>query len=236
MTDPSYTALRAYHRTVNAMLDDPDVTGDLLLIGLWMARAVHLSIPEPGPGNWAWKALCADVFNDASRNGIRLKRALKEDIPRYDPLRDEQAHGRDSPPCAAPMIRRDGSCGQPATKVHMLTDVATGRGFRLSACSRHRSWLDAQILDNRQQVKAVGDALPTPAPNCGGVLRGHIPRGIGWKTLYQSLDPKWTAPAGVPPVGRPRLEVLTFEPLDNDIADAAGAERPVLSVIRGGWR
>jgi len=35
--EPTVMALRSYHRQVAAMMADPDLTGDLLLVGLYMA-------------------------------------------------------------------------------------------------------------------------------------------------------------------------------------------------------
>ncbi len=234
MTDPSYTALRAYHRAVNGMLEDPDVTGDLLLIGMWMARVVHLGIPTPGTDGWGWKAVCTDIYGGTGRNELhRLTRALRDDIPRYDPHRDRDSWGY--PTCSAPMIRRKGACGQQATKEQLLTELATGLGVFVGACSRHRSWLDGHLLDNRQQVKALGDHLPRPPANCGGVLARHIPRGIGWRKLWLSLDLNWAPTPTATPAPRPRFELLTFEPDADDLPEAAGAERPTFTVVKGGW-
>lgn len=237
MADPSYTKLRAYHHTVDALMADPDVTADLLLVGIWMARAVHLRIPEPGHGDWTWKRICADIYGADGHNELyRLTRVLRDDLPRYDPHRDRDGWGY--PPCAAPMIRRDGACGQPSTKEQLLTDLDTGRGMLVGACSRHRSWLDAHLLDNRQQVKTLGDQLPRPASNCGGLLARHIPRGIGWRKLYQSLDANWrpVKPAAATKPVKPTLRVLTFEPCDDAEHEAANGERPALSMIPGGQR
>lgn len=251
MTEPSFTALHAFHRTVAAMMADPEITGDLLLVGVWLARAHHLHQPPPGEGRWSFKAIARDLYGRgnpytitfmgvttrvASHHISRVTKALTDDVPRYDPMRDNERlwHPFGGYNCAAPMIRRQGQCGQHATKDHHLTDTSTGRVHVLAACHRHHAWLDEQLLHNREEVRAAGEHLPKPALNTGGALAHHLPH-MNWRRIWTGLRPNWTPPPEGSPTRKPRLEVLTFEPDDSDVhPEPAGA--PTLTVVKGGWQ
>ncbi len=88
---PTYTALRAYNNCVAGLMTDPQVTGDLLLIGLWFARAVHLGDPPKGEGRWSDTAIAATVFGPGVVGAVRFRTAMAADVPPVDP--DTQAWG-----------------------------------------------------------------------------------------------------------------------------------------------
>jgi hypothetical protein len=250
--EPTFAEYRQYQAAVAAMMADHDCTGDLLLVGLWLARARFLRVPEPGEGRWGLAAIARDLYGPgkpytitalgvteriASTHIRKVQRVFTDDVPRYDPLKDSEGlwHPFGGYDCASPMIRRDGLCGQPATKEYRLTDVSTGRIHVLAACRRHHGWLDAQYRQNRAEVKEIGEHLPVPAMNAGGVLARHVP-GLNWRQMWTALRPGWTQPAEGTPTGKPKLEVLSFEPEDqDDLDEAVELARPTLSVIQGGW-
>jgi hypothetical protein len=85
-----YTALRAYERCLAAMLADPAVTGDLLLIGLWLARVRHLD--DPPKGHTKYSDAARTVFGTPDVD--RVYAALRTDLPKLDP--HSQRWGTDS--------------------------------------------------------------------------------------------------------------------------------------------
>jgi len=80
-----YGALLAYDRCVRAMLADPAVSGDLLLIGFVLVRAWHLDEPGEGSGQRTWSHVAELVFGDAEQVN-RVIAALEADVPPYDPV------------------------------------------------------------------------------------------------------------------------------------------------------
>ena len=211
MSELTYSALRAHHRTVAGMLADPDCTGDLLLIGMAVARHVELEPVEPSDptAGLTWGDICGPWLRE-SAVGIQylIDRALQKDIRRYDPLIDAGQDVR----CTAPMIRRAGACGQRANMQVLVRDAESGRGRWIAACPRHRDW-HRQAWAQARMVKPVTQ----PAANAGGVLPRHIPR-VNWAKEWKRIDPGWTAPPeeSTQP-RRPALRLLNFEPAASDI-------------------
>lgn len=98
----TYSALRAYERAVAGMYADPDVTGDLLLVGMWLARAVHLRQPAPTTDDgWSLVDIARDLYPLASTAAMsfggqqvqdqetgpdvwKVAEVLRADIRRYD--------------------------------------------------------------------------------------------------------------------------------------------------------
>lgn len=228
----AYTALRAYERCVAALMDDPDVTGDLLLVGLWLARAVHLRTPA----RWTFWQCTHDVFGPAHKPNtvltedlFRVKKAIRDDTPRYDVWVDNPG----SQLCGAPMVRRAGTCGRNATTWGFQTDPATGRRVGLGSCRRHHDWYREQSAKTDVALKSLGDRVPQPAGNTGGALARHLPQ-IRWPNVWRRLDPDWQPPAEGAPTRKPTLSVHVTEEADFEpVADSAA---PLLTVHEGGWR
>lgn len=247
MTDPTYTALRAYERSVAGLIADPDVTGDLLLIGLWLARVEHLGQPERTDGEgWRTSDIARDVFPLHTRTAMfmlgewdqgqetgpdvwKVNGVLQGDIRRYDWKADQPGSGKGRTPCTGPTPRRD-VCGRPSLTGALLTDPRTGRRRMLGACRRHGDWWRAQVAANRAACAAV--EVPRPAANAGGRLARHI--RLDWPALWLVLDPTWVAPPEVDSWVRPDLRlVVTVAPEPAHRDGLPPAPRPRFAVIDG---
>jgi hypothetical protein len=226
------TTTRAYDQCVTDLIEDPAVTGDLLLIGFWLARAVHLG----EPAKWTFWRCAYDVIGPGVKPGTlpahhlyRVKEALRNDIPRYDPFADNPDAGNR---CSAPMIRRAGRCDRSPTVWGFETDPATGRSVYLGACRRHHGWHRERAAENAAALKTAGDHVPAPAANVGGALARHLPQ-IRWPNVWRRLSPDWQPPAEGTSTQRPALAVHVTEVVDFEPAEAA--TRPALTVHEGGW-
>ena len=191
----TYSALREYRKRIAAMLDDPECTGDLFGLGVALLDFAILRINRD-ERSWAHYATRAwgDRAGYTSRYGVR--EVLRKDIRRYDAIKD--AEERDpARRCGAPMIRRQGPCGQSASRRAMLTDTMTGRKQWLAGCKRHEDWFNARVRANKAEVDEIAEAVRPPA-NAGGVLARHIPE-IDWEAVWVGLDPSWTRPPEAEP-------------------------------------
>lgn len=252
--EPTFSQLRAYHRTVGALLADPECIGDLLLVGLWLARAVTLRVPEPGENRWSSAACAREVFQPADRDVQhrqmqdvmiggqtvrvdtyameKVHRLLTKDRPHYDRWLDDRRHP-ERHVCGAPMSRRAGLCGGRVSTYRYLIDPDTGRQVEVGACLRHRrsGWYAEAIGEWQDRLTAAGDRVPAPPANTGGVLQRHI-RGLDWDGWWRQEVPDWTPPADDERApGRPQLTLLTFEPAAPP--EPAG-RRSRLGVVDGG--
>lgn len=203
MPDATYSALREYRKRIAAMLDDPECVGDLFSLGVALLDYAVLRIDRDEK---AWRHYAEKAWGSGS--DYRIRGVLSDDIRRYDAMKDADAN---SPmrKCGAPMIRRQGACGQSASQRTMLTDPDTGRRQWIAACRRHEDWFTARVRDNRLAVDEV-EAVTRPAANAGGVLARHIPE-LAWEETWTKLDPKWTAPPEAEPEEvqlKPRLTLV----------------------------
>jgi hypothetical protein len=223
------------------MWADPDLTGPLLLIGLYWAERLYLD-PERTTISGAETARA--VFGDVPAYrvvfggtewvlggaGDLYLAELRKDIRRYCSTADPRNRplGRT---CVAPMVRRDGPCGQPAstTVTAWMRDLDTGERYDLAYCARHRDWAEGQVRSNAAAWKALGGDQPTPPANTGGVLRRHLPE-VGWEKLWRRLDEKWEPPPEREPFVRPTLTVLITDDVEPAPPDVA---RPRLSLVPG---
>lgn len=250
MTDPSYTALRRHNERIAAMLADPDCVGELLLVGIALARGVDLNDPAPlgkeyrlgdvaahlyGPVRY-----CADLalpmgpgwqerHRTSGGNNRRLKDVLRADIRRYVPT----GRAFHSVACGRPRIRTAGLCDRNASPnhTHRLTDPATGERMWVGACNQTacKAWIAAVVANNREECAA--NNVPVPPANVGGVLERHLSE-IDWWALYRWLDPTWTPPPEAEPFRKPTLTLVVG---DDDDPEPAITARPTLTVMRGGW-
>jgi hypothetical protein len=242
-TDHTFTTLRTYERTCTALLADPDVTGDLLLIGLWLARAIILRDPAPGEGRWSFAAMAATLFGTGRPQVdvilgeprkvpnhliFKVKEALRKDVPRYDVALDNLNETR----CGAPMPRAP-FCRRSVVISGYEPDASTGRRVTLAVCGRkdHQVWYAQTRAEAKAAVTAVGDHMPQPAANAGGALARHIALR-NWDRVYRMVSPDWKPPAEGAPTRKPSLSVLR----NDDFEPAESGTRPALVVHEGGWR
>jgi hypothetical protein len=197
----TFSALREYRRRVAAMLEDPDCTDDLFALGVSLLDFAVLRLDRE---ERTWRYYGERAWGKA--HGWKIREVLRKDIRRYDAVKD--AEQRDpARRCGAPMMRRQGPCGQSASQRAMLTDADTGRKQWLGACSRHREWFEGRVRSNRAEVEVANPVRP--AANAGGVLARHIPE-IDWEATWIKLDPKWTPPPEVEPEEVPIKPRLTL--------------------------
>ncbi len=197
------------------MLDDPDLTGDLLLLGVAFARFLDYGgIPLGEKLNT--KHVAGAVFGSGQMGQRRVKGALADDARSYQrPSLTWQDRV-----CGAPMIRRDGTCGQRSAWERVVTNWATGEESWLLACRRHVPWYDEQARENRE---AKPDRLVLPAANHGGLLARHIPE-FGWPKIWHwATNGRWVE---LPEVIPRRPPTFTLHLGDGEASLAAA--RPTL--------
>lgn len=206
-----------------ALVTDPEITGDRLALGAALAHHCdHLTRAERQAGKGVGQ-IGRLAFGPRRHAVLTVKSVIRDDTRRYEP---PQTY---SGACGAPMIRRDGLCGKPATGRGLLWDWEdTGEAHEINACSRHRDWLRDAVQRNR---RARPEHPATPCANAGGHLRRHFPE-IDWAKLYSwaSYRPDgWVEPPEREPIRRPTLTILTGDDMDDDETDSAA--RPALQVI-----
>ncbi len=248
MTTPN-AAFRAHEHRCQAMLADPDCVGELLLVGLAMARSVDLDWPTPIGDGYRLKDVARAVygniriytdlalpatpgwqerrFHATSGAYQRLLAVLRADIRRYTPTDSSLVD------CGRPRVRTDGTCGRPASPNHLrrLIDPATGERWWVGACSQTacKAWFAAVVEANRAEC-ATHD-VPVPAANTGGVLERHLPE-IDWWKVWSHIDDKWSPPPEAEPFHRPRLQLILG---DADVDPTPARPRPELVALKGGW-
>lgn len=230
---PSYAALRRHHKRIQGMLDDPQCVGDLLALGVAIARYVDFDPDWLNREVEKPKRSIVGIARDGlepSRAGFawHVKNVLRKDIRRYDMLAGSRGYDR---PCGAPMIRRSGTCNQRSTNMsEPLVDLDTGKVEWFSACGRreHKAWLAE--LERRNRAARKDTPPPAPTANAGGVLERHFPE-IGWNSVYRGIDPRWTAPPEDGPWRKPQFELVLGD--SDDDAGPAVSDRPALAVVNG---
>lgn len=187
MAEPS-TDLRAIMRRDERhrkMLNDPDLTGDLLLLAFaldeWLAirkergrKRFHADWVET-----IEEMVCRSY--PGRQAGWWLKHQIAEDMPRYE------LAGAPGRKCSAPVLRRSGitnACGANGAVGLADRDPLTGEGRRVWACKAHKAFA-AEVQARSKQWADNGK--PSPPPNVGGVLERYYEGN--WDALY-----RWAAP------------------------------------------
>ncbi|MFI7890849.1 hypothetical protein ACIFUY_06250 [Streptomyces sp. CACIS-1.16CA] len=185
-----------YDQLVTRVYQDPRMTPqarELILLLAWLTARDPNRFDEQGnPRKWRKRA--SDILGEYGRPGgrreSRLADLLYADRPRYDfpPLSYDQ-------PCAAPMIRRTGLCGQPANDNDYETNPETGWKTPVYFCRRHEPW-GRQLREQRQREPG-----PEPIPNAGGLTPSYFANSdrAAWARLYQEAavwkrDRSWAPP------------------------------------------
>ncbi len=192
------------------MLNDPDLTGELLLFAFAVdeinARQAEQSRKRRSKRGWVAEVeemVCPPRPGRAS--GWWVKERIGSDIPRYE---FADAPGRK---CVVPVTRRSGktdACGGTGVVGVVDRDPLTGEGRRAWFCKGHKSFADACRARTAEWQR---NGKPSPPPNAGGVLERYY--GGDWDALYRWAKP-WK------------------EPLRGE--REATPPRPVLRLIEGG--
>lgn len=172
-----------YDALVARVYQDPRMTPEareLILLLAWLA--VRDPNRYDSDGNLiSWRKRASAILDkDSPSRQSRLADLVYADRPRYEDKRD----GWEKRTCAAPMIRRDGPCGQQGVEHDYTVDQATGWRTAVWYCRRHEPWgrdLRAQRLANPG---------PEPIPNAGGLVTSYLmAEGEGqeesWGRLYK---------------------------------------------------
>lgn len=183
------------------MLNDPAVTGDLLLVGI--AMAAQLDFQQ----TWIkFEDVARQAFGGGSFAYGKAHLAMREDIRRYQVPRDETERR-----CQAPMPRAP-YCRRSPTWRSTLGNWETGERSVIAACNRHRDWFHRVHKEN---LDAKPEIVPLPPANTGGVLRVHFPE-IDWPRLWLSLNPNWVEHPEVKSWPKPTLQLLLGDGVGGD--------------------
>lgn len=208
-------------RRILRLLNDPELQGDLLLVGMALSAWLDL-----GHTSRTFYAVARDLWPKSRHQMLRLTEAIASDVRTYRPP--------DAPTdCRAPMQRRAGLCGQRAREVHIwlpdgtvgaiVTDRVTGEWGPISACARHVEWAQQKL---RESYTDKPNDIPLPLANSGGLLAKHFPE-LNWYRLYATFDPYWQQHPEVKPWPKPTLEVVIGG------GEALNEPRPSLTVLPG---
>lgn len=229
--------LSAYRRVAEGMYADPALTGPLLAIGLNWAHQRHIE----GVGKLSAKAAARAVFGEPGTTTIvfggvphvydradtQFNKVMSDDIRRYRSWLDPRNSIHVVRPCEAPMVRRDGLCGKPASGREDIYDLATGERYGVARCGRHIQWACELTRDNHRVWRAIPeDKRPIPPANSGGVLRRHLPE-LDWPAYWLRLDPGWVEPPEREPFVRPTLTVL----ITDDVEPSPEGPRAALTLV-----
>lgn len=250
----SFAALRAHEQRIAGMYADPELVGDLLLVGLVLARCVDFGDP---PLDTVLRGAAAAVYGGANHAPIlaassghaygsrietrglrRVIGVLRSDVRRYEPdmtsLTTCQRLVNRRPPGEADSPARPSQCGRLCFRSALLTDPLTGNRYLMGACRRPAClrWWEALCAKNGREL--AEHPPPAPPANRGGLLARHLDE-IDWPQLYRSLDPEWKPPHEAPGWRPPKLSLLAG-------SGGVGEEgvtpvgKPSLTVLEGGWR
>lgn len=202
-------------RRLERMLDDPDLSGDLLLVGLAFARFLDFGGIPPGK-RLSTGLVARSVWptRPPSLRAYTVQRTLAADARTYKPVRETSR-------CGAPMVRRPGACGRGTSSYGLITDWDTGEQNDIGACSRHREWL--RDLRRRNEADRP-EHPPLPAANHGGILARHIPE-FGWPKIWAwATDGLWVEHPEGTPWRRPTLALHLGD-------GEGGGARPLLASV-----
>lgn len=159
---------------------------DLILLMAWLLHR-DPDRHDTELGFWARAEKVLGRYKVGSLEKPRLADLIAEDRPRYET--DHSTDVWQHRVCAAPMIRRDGECGQHATANADRVD-ANGWRWPVWYCRRHADWGRKQELAYQEARKTA----PKPIPNRGGLLPSYFilkTGDEGWVNVYEWAC-KWT--------------------------------------------
>lgn len=188
-----------YDRLVARVYQDKRMTPgsrELILLLAWLVARDPNQYATDGTLINPWKR-AADILGEygtGRRKESRLADLIDADRPRYEP--DRSADIWRDRVCAAPMIRRQGECGQPAVDYSRIVDAATGWHTPAWYCRRHEAW--GEELDAAWRVSERVE----PIPNRGGLMPSYLQADKGdasWVSVYRRAS-EWKLSRWKPPV------------------------------------
>jgi hypothetical protein len=249
MADLTFSQLRSHEKRIAGMLADPECVGELLLVGIGMARSLDLGEPAWVDGSMPLGPIVEAIYGrqwlptrlvgvgklhtTADSNPYRrIHSVFHADRRRYDPDFDG-GRAWHSLICGRPMIRRDGLCSRNATTTRRLADPLTGLRSWVGCCSQRtcKDWFAEVLARNVAELKA--HPAPEPPANTGGVLERHMPE-IDWWAVWRHIDKNWSPPPEGERFHRPKLTLVMTDP--DEVPVSTTATRPALVVHDGGWR
>ncbi|WP_306365484.1 hypothetical protein [Nocardia sp. CC227C] len=197
-------AIMARDERRRRMLNDPDLTGDVLLFALALDELLATRKEQGRRSLKNWVAEVAELAHGTDDYYQRYwgKKVIRDDFPRYEVI--DRNPGR--PRCVAPMVRREGVCGRSSQVWFVDPDPETGEGRYVGLCRRHRPGLEGYYERRREQWRRNGK--PRPPANTGGVLRRYF--NADWDAIYQwarpGVEPMEGGREATPP--RPKLRLI----------------------------
>lgn len=172
-----------YDAFVEQLYRDPGMGRKTREIALMLAWLIARDPNRLNAGVWP-RAEAILGFTKHGRHTQSVAALLvADDLPRYEI--DRTGPEWLDQTCAAPMIRRDGLCGQPAVDNSYTVDPVTGWRTPVWFCRRHASFgRDCNIV-------LAAAATPEPIPNRGGLLPCYFSRKGGADSWVQNY--KWAA-------------------------------------------
>jgi hypothetical protein len=184
---------------------------------------------ERKPKGERWTRVCEVL----GLSNFKFWETIRADLPRYEPPGWKMQGGE----CEAPMIRREGLCGQHTVQAFRVTDPVDGKWRVAGFCRRHDSYGNEVHVAERARIKA---GIPVPQPNMGGLLPCYV--GWNWPENYARADPTWKPPgigicaddwpvlAKVAEMAPPTLSLLAGERDGEAVPRLSGV--PSLRVVR----
>lgn len=172
-----------YDAVVEQIYRDPRMGRETREVALLLAWLIARDPNRFDAGIWV-RAEAILGFKKYGRHTQSVAALLvADDLPRYQIDRTTPAWLDQT--CDAPMIRRTGTCGQPAVDNSYSTDLTTGWRTPIWFCRRHAEF-------GRDCNLALAEApAPEPIPNRGGLLPCYFSRKGGSNSWVQNY--KWAA-------------------------------------------
>lgn len=188
-----------YDALVRRVYQDKRMTPEareLILLLAWLIKRDPDRYDEDGNPRSVWDRaapILGEYKGYRGRTESRLADLIDADRPRYEP--DMRADIWQHRICAAPMIRRQGECGQHAIDHSLIVDPDTGWRTPAWYCRRHAEW-------GRQLDAVLRAAEPVePIPNTGGLMPSYLwaeGGDEGWIKVYQRAS-EWKRSGWEPP-------------------------------------
>lgn len=171
------------------MLQDPKLTGDLLLLAVGMSEFLqtteYLTTKK-------WSAAVCQLLGWESHY---MRMVVRKDVPRFEAPRDR--YGCDA---QLPVAKR--RCGRSAAYTPRIMTAATGEWVYFPACTQHRAGVEK--IANASRIDWERAGKPKPAPNTGGALAAYF---TNMDALYEQVAPRYQDRISTT-VQRPRLQLI----------------------------